>query len=106
MSDSKLSSEDPISDILRLVIETVFVPPRLPQEASGEETEQRMNVELCDRLVEATQDFIPVVSSSERPLWMHMVKMMKIARCAAEGPFAEAELQHVFSNMAIGGMSI
>lgn len=105
MSKSKLP-KDPNPDTLQLVIENVFVPPRLPQEAYGEQTEQSMNVELCDRLVEATQDFLSVVSSSERPLWMHMVKMMKLARCVAEGSFAEAELRYVFSNMAIGGMPI
>ena len=93
------------SDILRLVVETVFVPPRLPQEDSGEQTERRVNVALCQSLVEATRDFLPTISSSERPLWMAMIKMMELACHTAEGPFAEAELQHVLSNMAIGGMS-
>ena len=106
MSNSRLSSEDPNSDILRLVIETVFMPPKIPQEAAGEQTEQRMNVELCDRLVESTHDFLSVVSSSEHAWWMHMIKMIKSARYAAEGPFAEAELRDVLSNMAIGGMLI
>ena len=99
-------SDDPSSDILQLVVETVFVPPKLPQEDSGEQTEQRMNVALCDSLVEATRDFLPVISPSERPLWIHIIKMMELSRCAAEGPFAEAELQHVFSNMEIGGTTI
>jgi hypothetical protein len=31
---------------------------------------------------------------------------MELARRAAEVPLEEAELQRVFSNMAIGGMSI
>ena len=89
-----------------MVVETVFVPPRLPQEDSGEQTERRVNVALCHSLVEATRDFLPVVSSSERHLWMNMIKMMELSCRAAEGPFAEAELRDVFSNMAIGGMSI
>ena len=94
------------SDILQLVVETVFVPPKLPQKDPGEQTEQRVNVALCDSLVEATRDFLPIVSSSERPLWIHMIKMMELARCAAEGPFSEAELQRVFSKMEIGGTTI
>jgi hypothetical protein len=94
------------SDILRLVVETVFVPPRLPQEDSGEPTERRVNVALCHSLVEATRDFLQVISSSERPLWMNMIKMMELTCRATEGPFAEAELQEIFSSMAIGGMSI
>ena len=99
-------SDDPDSDILQLIVETVFVPPKLPQKDAGERTEQMVNVALCDSLVEAMRDFLPVVPSSERPSWMKLIKMMKLVRCTAEGPFAEAELQHVFSNMEIGGMSI
>ena len=103
---SSLPTNDPNPDILHLVIDHIFMPPKLPQEDPGEEVEQGVNVVLCNNLIQAAQDFLPVVSTSERPLWMHMIKMMELARCAAEGPFAEAELQRVFSNMAIGGLSI
>ena len=99
-------SDYPNSDILKLVVETVFVPPKLPQKNSGEQTEQMVNVALCDSLLEAMQDFLPVVPFPERHSWMHMVKMMELVRFTVEGPFAEAELQHVFSNMEIGGTSI
>ena len=99
-------SDDPNSDILRLVVENVFIPPKLPQEDSGEQAEQRINVVLCDSLAEAMRVFLTIVSTPERPLWMRMIKMIELVRCTAEGPFAEAELQRIFSNMEIGGMSI
>jgi len=98
--------DDPHSDILRSVIEHVFLPPRLPQAGPSEETEHKTNAALCNSLVEAARDFLQIVHSSQRPLWMHMIKMMELAGRAAKVPFEEGDLQHVFSDMAVGGMSI
>ncbi len=100
------ATDDPDSDILRSVIQHVFLPPRLPQAGPSEETEQKTNVALCNGLVEAALEFLQYVPSSQRPLWMHMIKMMEMACRAAKVPFEEANLQHVFSEMAVGGMSI
>jgi hypothetical protein len=96
-------------DVLRLVVEHVFMPPNLPQQDPGEESEeieQEMNVALCDNLIQAARDFLQEIPPAQHPLWMHMIKMMDLARLAAEVPFEEAELSGVFSDMAIGGMSI
>ena len=92
--------------ILHSVIEHVFMPPKLPQEAPDEDMEQKVNVALCDNLIEAAQDFIQKIPPSQSPLWTQMIKMMKLARQAATASFKEADLQHVFSNMAIGGTSM
>jgi hypothetical protein len=96
------ASDCPDSDILRSVIEHVFLPPRLPQAGPSEETEHKTNVALCSTLIEAARDFLHDVISSQRPLWKHMIKMMESARCAARVPFEEADLQHDFSDMAVG----
>jgi len=98
--------DDPDSDILHSVIEHVFLPPRLPQAGPSEEMEHKTNVALCNSLVEAARDFLQNVTSSQRPLWTHVIKMMELARRAAKVPFEEADLQHVFSGMAVGGMSM
>jgi hypothetical protein len=98
--------DDPDSEILRSVIEHVFLPPRLPQAGPSEETEHKTNVALCSSVVEAARDFLQIVPSSQRPLWKHMIKMMELARRAAIVPFEEADLQHVFSDMAAGGKFI
>jgi hypothetical protein len=98
--------DNPDSRILRSIVEHVFMPPKLPQEDPGDQIKQRTDVALCDNLLEVARDFLPDVPSSQRPLWMHMVKMMELARRAVEVPLDEAGLQHVFSNMALGGMSI
>ena len=50
--------------ILHSVIEHVFMPPKLPQEAPDEDMEQKVNVALCDNLIEAAQDFIQNVPPS------------------------------------------
>ena len=82
------------------------MPPKLPQEAPNEDTEQKVNVALCDNLIEAAQDFIQNVPPSQSPLWSHMIKTMELARRAATASFKEADLQRTFSDMTIGGMSI
>ena len=93
-------------DVLRLVVEHVFMPPKLSQKDPGEQIEREMNMALCDNLIRAARDFLQDIPPSQHPLWERMIKMMNLARRAAEVPFEEAELQHVFSDMAIGGMSI
>jgi hypothetical protein len=103
---SILPAYDPNFDLLRLVIEHVFMPPKLSQEDPGEQIEREMNVALCDNLIRAARDFLQDIPPSQHLLWMHMIKMMSLARRAAKVPFEEAELRRVFSDMAIGGMSI
>jgi len=100
------AADDPNFDNLRSVVEHVFMPPKLPQEHPGEQMEQRTNVALCDKLLEAAREFFQYVPTSQRSLWKHMIKMMELARGTAKVPLEEASLQHVFSSMAIGGMSI
>lgn len=100
------ATDDPDSDILRSIIEHVFLPPRLPQAGPSEETENKTNMALCNNLVEAARDFLQIVPSSQRPLWKHMIKMMELTCRTAIAPFEEADLQHVFSDMAVGGMFI
>jgi hypothetical protein len=97
---------DPDSETLRSVIEHVFSPPRLPQAGPSEETEHKTNVALCNSLVEAARDFLQIVPSSQLLLWKHMTKMIELTRRAAIFPFEEAELDHVFSDMTVGGTFI
>ena len=91
------------SYILRSVIEHVFMPPKLPQIHPSPQTERQINVALCDSLIEAAQDFLPNLPSSESPLWMHMIKMMELVRCAAKAPFKKGQLQRALSGLALGG---
>ncbi|KAH9987723.1 hypothetical protein BJV77DRAFT_1161280 [Russula vinacea] len=95
-----LSADD--SANFRLVVENVFMPPKLPQKDPGEQIEQRMNVALCDNLIEAAREFSQDVPASQLPLWAHMIKMMESARRVANVPLEEAVLQRVFLNMVIG----
>jgi hypothetical protein len=65
--------------------------------------EQKTNVALCDSLIDAAQDFLQFLPPSEGPLWMQMIKMIKLVRRAAKAPFSEGDLQRVLSDMSIGG---
>jgi hypothetical protein len=100
---SVLAADDPSSDILRSVVEHVFMPPKLPQKHPGEESERKTNRALCNGLIEAAHDFLKIIPSSESLLWMRMVKMMEMARHAANVPLKEDSLQRAFSDMIIGG---
>jgi hypothetical protein len=82
------------------------MPLELPQNDPGEQIEKLMNVALCNNLVEAAQLFLQTIPSSQRSLWTQMIKMMELAHRAVQVPFEEADLGHVFSDMAVGGMSI
>jgi hypothetical protein len=90
-------------DILRSVVEHVFMPPKLPQRHPGEETERETNVALCNSLIEAAQDFLVNLPPSESASWMYMIKMMELARRAASAPWKDGDLQRALSDMAIGG---
>jgi len=91
------------SSILTSVVEHVFMPPKLPQGHPGKETERETNVALCDSLIDAAQQFLQILPSSESPLWMQMIKMIQSARRAAKVPLKDVELQRMLSDMAIGG---
>jgi hypothetical protein len=91
------------SDLLWSIIEHVFMPPKLPQKHPGEETERKTNVALCNSLIQAAQDFHKILPSSESSLWMHMIRMIELARRAARSPLKEVDLQRALSDMALGG---
>jgi hypothetical protein len=97
----------PDSNILRSVVEHVFMPPKLPQQGPGEQAEQELNVALCDCLIGAANDFLlENLSSSQSSLWNHMIIMMKLAHRAATVPFTESDLRGTLSYLAIGGKFI
>lgn len=100
------AATDSDSKVLRSVIEHVFVPPKLPQKDPGQEIGQETNVALCDNLIEAAQDFLKNISSSQTHLWECILKMMGLIRRAVKDPFKEADLQRTLSRMAIGGAFI
>jgi hypothetical protein len=99
-------ADDPDPDFLRSVVEHVFMPPKLPQAGPGEHTEQKTNESLCNCLIGAARDFLKFLPSSQRPLWMQMIKMVELARSATTVPFEETDLQRALSNMVLGGTSV
>ena len=82
------------------------MPPKLTQNHPDKETERETSVALCILLIEAAQDFLKILSSSESPSWVHMIKMMELARDTANGSLKKDELQRVLSEMAVGGTYI
>jgi hypothetical protein len=97
----------PISDItrdaLRSVVEHVFMPPKLPQQAPSETTEQETSVALCRLLLEAARDFHQCLSHSQRSTWAHMINMMVLVWRNVRAPLDEADLQNTLSSLTVGG---
>ena len=91
------------SNILRSVVEHVFMPPELPQAHPGDRTEGKTNEALCNSLLRAARDFLQILPLSQKPLWMQMIKMMELARRAAKAPFKEIDLRRVLTDMDIEG---
>ena len=91
------------SEVLLSVVEHVFLPPKLPQEAPTEEAERRTNVALCLILIEAARAFSQGLLPFQKSLWAQMIKMMGSIHQAARAPLAEAELAGALSRLAIGG---
>ncbi|KAH8997134.1 hypothetical protein EDB86DRAFT_928074 [Lactarius hatsudake] len=90
------------SDVLLSVIEHIFLPPKLPQEAPTEEAECEINVALCHILIEAARTFSQGLPPLQRSLWARMIKMMGSIYRAARVPLVEAEVAGALSGLAMG----
>lgn len=93
-------------NILRSVIEHVFMPPKLPQVGQDHGAARELNVAMCDILIEAAQNFLQNLPYSQRPQWGHMIKMMELVRRAAKFPLGIAAVQRTLSDMTDGGASV
>ncbi|KAH9169117.1 hypothetical protein EDB89DRAFT_1908866 [Lactarius sanguifluus] len=97
-----LSVHDFDSKVLLSVVEHVFLPPKLPQQAPTEEAERETNVALCHILKRAVRTFSKDLSPLQQSLWARMVKMMGSIHQTARAPVVEAELADALSDLAVG----
>ncbi len=102
-NDMSLRITDIDSDVLLSVVEHVFLPPKLPQEAPTEEAERETNVALCHILIQAARAFSQGLSPLRQSLWARMIKMMGSIYRTARAPLVEAELAGALSGLAMGG---
>lgn len=91
------------SDVLRSVVEHIFLPPKPPQEAPAEEAERGTNVALCCILVHAATAFRQYLSLPQKIVWNRMLKMMEYIYRAAKAPLVEADLGVALSDLDVGG---
>jgi hypothetical protein len=98
-----LSLTDLDSDVLRSVVEHVFLPPKLPQEAPNADAERGTNVAPCHILIHAAAAFRQYLSPSQELVWARMQKMMGFIYRAASSPLVEAELKGALSALSAGG---
>ena len=103
MSLSLLSLADIDPYDLRSVVEHVFLPPKLPQEAQVDEAESRTNVALCHILIDAAAAFRQYLSPSQELVWARMEKMIEYILRAASSPLVEAELEGLLASLVVDG---
>jgi hypothetical protein len=91
------------SDSLTSVVEHVFMPPKLPQEAPDGGVEREINSTLCHLLIKAAWAFHHCLSPSQKSAWIHMIKMMVFVWRNVNSPFEEGDLQSALSALTVGG---
>ncbi|KAH9056899.1 hypothetical protein EDB87DRAFT_1833454 [Lactarius vividus] len=94
------------SDVLLSVVEHVFLPPKLPQEALTERAERETNVSLCYILVQVARVFSQGLSPLQQSSWAHMIKMMGYIYRTVRAPLVEAELAGVLSGLDVGDVFV
>jgi hypothetical protein len=99
-----LSTAEIDSDTLKSVVEHVFMPPKLPQEAPTGIAEQETNAALCHLLIMAARVFYKCLSHAQQSTWIHMIKMMVFAwQNVKKASVEETDLQSTLSNLTVGG---
>ncbi|KAH9169113.1 hypothetical protein EDB89DRAFT_1908861 [Lactarius sanguifluus] len=93
-------------DVLLSVVQHVFLPPKLPQEAPTEEAERETNAALCHILIQAARTFSQGLSPLRQSLWARMMKMMGSIHQATKAPLVEAELASALSGLATGDVFV
>ena len=58
---------------------------------------------LCHILIDAAEAFHQDLSSSQKPVWDSMLKMMEYIRRAASAPLVEAELEDISKHLHVDG---
>ncbi|KAH9169131.1 hypothetical protein EDB89DRAFT_2231510 [Lactarius sanguifluus] len=91
------------SDVLLSVVEHVFLPPKLPQEALTEKAEREINVSLCYVLIQVARVFSQGLSPLQQSSWAHMINMMGYIYRAVRAPLVEAEPAGALSGLNVGG---
>ncbi|KAI9431719.1 hypothetical protein H4582DRAFT_2084583 [Lactarius indigo] len=101
-----ISTHDFDSEVLLSVVNHVFLPPKLPQQAPTEEAERGTNVALCHILIQAARAFSQFLSPPQQQSWTHMIKMMESMDWTTTGPLVEAELKGIFSDLIVGDVFV
>ncbi|KAH8991107.1 hypothetical protein EDB86DRAFT_3065229 [Lactarius hatsudake] len=101
-----LTHPDIDSGVLLSVVEHVFLPPKLPQEAQTGKADRGTNVALCHTLLQVAATFYQYILPSQEFVWTRMERMiMSIQRAAMASPI-ERELGSAFSDLVVGDVFV
>ncbi|KAI0275472.1 hypothetical protein BC834DRAFT_853041 [Gloeopeniophorella convolvens] len=87
------------SMVLTSIAQHVFMPPKLPQEAPGDEAERQMNMTLCHILIQSAQVFLCSLPTPQQPIWVQVIKMLEFVELVTYFPLEKYVLESILSNM-------
>ncbi|KAI0275452.1 hypothetical protein BC834DRAFT_852936 [Gloeopeniophorella convolvens] len=87
------------------------MPPKLPQEAPEDKTEQdkterEMNVALCHILIQAAQMFRHDLPLLQQPMWDQIIRMLQFVKQAADFPLEKDVIKKILSDMLVGDVFV
>ncbi|KAH9063764.1 hypothetical protein EDB83DRAFT_804615 [Lactarius deliciosus] len=101
-----LTHPDIDSGALLSVVEHVFLPPKLPQEAQTGKADRETNMALCHILLQVAATFHQYLLPSQEFVWTRMERMIKSIQRAATASPIERELGSAFSNLVVGDVFV
>ncbi|KAH9051484.1 hypothetical protein EDB87DRAFT_1582498 [Lactarius vividus] len=100
-----LTHPDIDSGALLSVVEHVFLPSKLPQEAQTGKADRGTNVALCHILLQVAATFHQYLLPSQEFVWTRIEKMIKSQRTAMASPI-ERERGSAFSDLGDGDVFV
>lgn len=94
--------DDDKRDVLSL-IDHLFLPPKLPQAAPGEERESRINTLMCQTILDSAESYMSSLSTEDQRQWFTVTNMLRQLLRTSQVPMSNATLQKDLSQMKENG---
>jgi hypothetical protein len=90
------------SEVLLHVAEHVFLPPKLPQQAAGDDHERQIHIKLVDLLIKSLEEYRKFTSDKTEQ-WPRMSRMLSRIAQNVEIPLESIQLQRDMTGLKTGG---
>lgn len=87
---------------LQHIVYHIFLPPKLPQKASGEDVQRQINLQLVQLVEESVGDYKKFVPSAQEE-WNRISRMLSHLGQMVDTPPGADQLRRALLGMATGG---